>query len=528
MEGHRQGKCCLGTFTRADSDAFFLPATFFVASRVRRFIDFIRGSQAPRQVTRHGTGKRASNLTPLVMSYQEWDIPDVSAALTMAEGGNMQSIGRIADALLSDGAIVGQLTTRFDGMLQLPRHIEGPVREYADALNEDFDEFCSPAELGLMARDGGVLNIVFGEILELESGKLKLVRRNPEFLTYRHNENRWYVRTREGQEPVEPGNGRWLLAFPHGTDYPWRYGIWQSLAYAFINRRQAFMNLNAWNNSMAFPIKKLTVPDGASEEEAQETFDAINHFGPFPAIRLNKDWDFDIVQPSSTTATSLKDAIEASEREVILTVSGQVGTTDGSQGFSNLNVLAKVKSDLVQVDAVTFAQALNEQVIPVWAQRRFSFAGWLHSPRVRWDTTLPKDRVADANAANMAASALNVWTTAIAASGVAKAVDVVALAEQYGVPLVDRAAVAPVVEKDEVPTDDPKSEPADTEKPAELVLAPTDLASIVTVNEAREAQGLGPIEDGNLTIDEYRAKHAQVIAAVTEAEGGGTPGEPTL
>lgn len=405
-------------------------------SAIRRFLNFMRGSQRPRQVERGGRGKRASNLTPWVPTFQEWDIPDVASALQMAESGNMQMIGRISDSLLGDGAIVGQLSTRYDGMLQLPRHIEGPNEKYAAALRDEFDDFCSPSELGLLARDGGVLNIIFGELLEDEDGSLRLVRRNPEFLTFRHAENQWYVRTvHGGLEPVNPGDGRWLLAFPHGSDYPWRYGIWQALAFAYINRRQAFLNLNAWNNSLAFPIKKLTVPNGANDEEAQETFDAVNHFGPFPAIRLNDGWKFELEQPSQATPTSLKDAIEASEREVVLAVSGQSGTTDPGPGFGNVGHFAKVKSDLVQVDAKTFSHALNTQVIPVWAQRRFSFDGWFQRPSVRWDTTPPKDIASAANAANTSAQAVKGWAEALAASGSGERLDVVEMAKRFGIPL---------------------------------------------------------------------------------------------
>lgn len=372
-------------------------------------------------------------------TYQDWDVPDIAAALQMAETGNMQMIGRISDALLGDGAIVGQLSTRYDGMLQLPRHIEGPNETYAQALREEFDTFCPSSELGLLARDGGVLNIIFGEILEDEDGELRLVRRNPEYLSFRHSENQWYVRTAHGgQEPVNPGDGRWLLAFPHGADYPWRYGIWQALAFAYVNRRQAFLNLNAWNNSLAFPIKVLSAPNGGTDEEVQETFDAINHFGPFPAVLLNSDWKFELVQPSQATPTSLKDAIEAAEREVVLAVSGQSGTTDPGPGFGNVGYFAKMKSDLVQVDAKTFAHALNTQVIPVWAQRRFSFDGWFHKPTVRWDTTPPKDLAAETNAANSAAGAIKSWNEAFAFAGIKKSVDVESFAKKHGIPTVER------------------------------------------------------------------------------------------
>lgn len=489
-----------------------------MANLVRRFLNYVTRGQGPRTVVHGGRGKRAANLTPWMPTYQDWDIPDIAGALALAESGNLTMIGRICDALLSDGTIVGQLSTRFDGMLQLPRSIEGTSERYAAALRDEFDSFCSSSELGLIARDGGLANVMFGELLEDEDG-LRLVRRNPEFLTFRHSENQWYVRTITGIEPVTPGDGRWLLAFPHGSDYPWRYGIWQALAFAFINRRQAFLNLNAWNNSLAFPIKKLTTPNGAVEEEVAETFDSINHFGPFPAILLNEGWTFELEQPSQATPTSLKDAIEASEREIVLAVSGQSGTTDPGPGFGNVGYFAKMKSDLVQVDAKTLAHALNTQVIPVWAQRRFSFDGWFHAPKVGWDTTPPKDRVADANAANVSAQAAKTWNELLASSG--KRVDAVALAKEYGVPTLDAPIdVRPVIEAEPAKADAPVAAEDTSSDAPELVLAPTDLVAIVSVNEARKANGLPPMPGGEVTILEFKARNAATLATVTDAEDG--------
>lgn len=57
-----------------------------------------------------------------------------------------------------------------------------------------------------------------------------------------------------------------------------------------------------------------------------------------------------------------------------------------------------------------------------------------------------------------------------------------------------------------------------------LPLAPTDLAAVVTANEARASINLPNFQggDGNLTIPEYKARHAQAIAAAAAADQGTT------
>lgn len=57
-----------------------------------------------------------------------------------------------------------------------------------------------------------------------------------------------------------------------------------------------------------------------------------------------------------------------------------------------------------------------------------------------------------------------------------------------------------------------------------LDITATDIGAIVTVNEARESVGLGPMdgEDGELTIAEFKAKRAGTIAAAAAADAGDT------
>ena len=82
-------------------------------------------------------------------------------------------------------------------------------------------------------------------------------------------------------------------------------------------------------------------------------------------------------------------------------------------------------------------------------------------------------------------------------------------------------------------TPDPAPAQADDEGGAGLVLAPTDVAVIVKVNEGRRSQGLGPLllpdgrpdPDGYLTIAAFKAKHAAVVAAAAQAESGDAGGD---
>lgn len=68
-----------------------------------------------------------------------------------------------------------------------------------------------------------------------------------------------------------------------------------------------------------------------------------------------------------------------------------------------------------------------------------------------------------------------------------------------------------------------KEDEAGDDGRADITLAPTDLAAIVTVNEARASAGLGPLADpveGKMTITEFKAKYSKPIAQAAAADQG--------
>lgn len=60
----------------------------------------------------------------------------------------------------------------------------------------------------------------------------------------------------------------------------------------------------------------------------------------------------------------------------------------------------------------------------------------------------------------------------------------------------------------------------------QITLAPTDLATVVRVNEARASAGLPPIAGGDVTLAEWKAQHATTIAAAANAEDGVSAVDP--
>lgn len=83
-------------------------------------------------------------------------------------------------------------------------------------------------------------------------------------------------------------------------------------------------------------------------------------------------------------------------------------------------------------------------------------------------------------------------------------------------------------EAPKVDTQTPDAAPTPVAALPTITLTSTDIASIVTVDEARASQGLPPIggPEGALTVAEYQARNAAVIAAAANATAGDAKPNP--
>ncbi|MBN9165749.1 MAG: DUF935 family protein [Myxococcales bacterium] len=411
-----------------------------MANAFSSLVDFVRSYVGPRTITQSDNplARWRRNLTPQSRVQTRLFFADIEDAVQEADNGNLGPAARLCSALRSDGNITGQLSTRYDGLLQLPRFIEGSEEKLTAGLREDFDRVFPSSELSLIAADGGLLGVMFGEFIQ-EGSRLVLRHRNPEFLQYRRSEDRWFIQTQfDGLVPITPGDGHWVLHLPGGVEHPWRAKtMWRALSRAFISKEHAIFFRDAWNQSMAHPAKVAKTKQAATDDQRHEFLAQINEWAQNAGFVLPPEWELTLLQANIQGYQTFAQSIDAADKEIVLTINGQTPTTEGGPGFQNTAVHAKIRSDLIQSDANGMSAMLNEQCIPVWANERCGWGSVPSSPRVRWDTTPPKDRKAEADAANTAAQAIKGWNEALAATGTGKVVDAVLLAQTYGIPLRD-------------------------------------------------------------------------------------------
>lgn len=390
--------------------------------------------RGPRLLPPEGERSARRQTSPMTFSRSEWLLAELGEAVKSADTGNMLQAAQLAAACRRDGVISGVLSTRTKGLLSLPRSITAPDPEVAKRFAADFDVMFPMAELEQILGDGILLCIGVGEFVQPAWSRLPVLRRlDPERLTYRWNEDRWYYSSTQGLLPITPGDGRWFLFLPGGHVTPWKNGIWAALGRCFIAKQAAFFMRENYSSKLANAARVVTSPIGANAEDRQAHLDQVVDWGINAAFELPPGYDLKLIEANGRGYEVFSDIMEKSDREAVICLSGQTVTLDGGAGFQNGAIFQSIRNDLIQSDAIGLASHIIEQGAFLW--------GYLHGVDglqigLRWETTPPKDRNMEATATVQAANAAKAWKDA----GVD--VDVDELARRYGVPI---RAAAPAV-----------------------------------------------------------------------------------
>ncbi len=432
------------------------------------------------------------NLQPIPQIQLRWYLADVEDAAYAAGYGDLSRAARLYRAMRQDGVFAGLLAQRTSGLVRLPKRFYGDEDIVADLEQRNgtrsvFESMCPPSESALMAADGVMLGVAVGEIVPVQGRDYGvLTRLEPEFLSYRWSEGAWYYRSIAGNLRITPGDGRWVLHVPGGRLTPWQHGLWQSCARAFVNKTHALLHRSNYSAKLANPARVAKAPAGATEPQRVGFLSQVIAWGLNTVFELPPGWDVAVLETNGRGWEVFREEIETSDREFMIALAGQIVTTTGGTGFANADIHKSIRADLIKDTGDALAYTLNTQVLPSFIAQRFGLDAVAEGgAAVEWDTSPPKDLKIEAESLKSSAEAIEKLSAVLSAFDMN--VDAVAMADKFGIPAVsikEKRAVAPNVQ-----------------------LAPTDVAKVVRVDEARAGAGLPPYggPDGQLTVYAFAA-----------------------
>lgn len=398
------------------------------------------------------------NLAAQPTTQIRWYLSDLELAAHHADAGDISMAAQLWGAMRRDGVISGLMGTLTGGLLALPKTWYGEFGvdelKSKNGTHSVFDLMCPTEELKQFAADGHVLGVAIGELLPVEGRDFpKFVRLEPEFLRYRWIENRWYYQSLAGMLPITPGDGRWVLHIPGGTIRPWMHAIWPALGRSFINKEHALLHRSNFSAKLANPARVAQMPQGRTEEQSAGFLQQLMAWGVNTVFELPPGYEAKLLESNGRGYEVFEAEIETSDKEISISIAGQVVTVDGGVGFQNSDVFRAIRLDIIKEVADSLAQTLNTQVLPHYVAKKHGIGAVDRGAVLEWPIERPKDLAAQADAMTKVAAAITAMREALPPG---RELDVEELTKRFSLPL--KSVEAPAVTK---PVEEP--EPSDVE-----------------------------------------------------------------
>ncbi len=403
-----------------------------------------------RKLARPGATSRELYYRPTVTG---WTPERVEQARDQADSGIMMELADLVETMKRDPRISGVLSTRTHGMLGLPLTFMGGAdiarkslgtMDEAETPNAQWWQMHDESELAKLLSWGLMTGVGLAQRIELprlmgQPHRYRIETWSPRWLTYFHygyahnSDPEWRVLTQEGQEPIVPGDGQWIMFMPYGRRRPWTEGLWAQLAFPWLLKHFSLEDRANFGEVLGSPVWVGNTAHGGTEKQRNLFLSQLRRLGKSGKIVLPQGWDLKLVEAAAAGKTGdvFDNQINQSNEEMTIALAGQLVTTEGTSGFSSGNVHEAIKQDLLRFDAVRLAGCLREQSLEPWALWNFGMR--TAAPFPKWNTEKPEDVKETADGMKSLGEAVTALNSALQASGIE--VDAIALAQKFGIPV---------------------------------------------------------------------------------------------
>ena len=406
-------------------------------------------SPATKQLPRERPGqllvKQQYRELPYRPTIDGWTPNRVKCAYDAAQAGNMQELADLWEDMTSDDRIDGVLAQRTHGLLGLPLHFAGGSEQARSDLGLSSDgapgewyRAHPEEELVRLLSWGLGLGIGLAQKVPLprlfgQPQRYRLQTWSPRWLTYDwtgQSGSYWRVTTKQGLQRVVPG-GQWVLFTPYGSQKPWTWGKWRSLAFPWLIKHFALEDRANHSEVMGSPTLVGKSPQGGTEPARKRFLTELAALARNGRIVLPAGWDLDMLEAKARTWEIYSESTDWADKALTIILAGQIVTTEGSQGFASGNVQDAIKGDFVRFDAERLSTCLHDQALEPWAFA--NYGDYSAAPYPVWNTERPVSLSQQSNTYEILGRAIQGLDTALEASDMR--VDAQALCEKYDVPL---------------------------------------------------------------------------------------------
>jgi phage gp29-like protein len=338
---------------------------------------------------------------PSVRVATTWTPALVKAAFMSAESGYMRQLSDLCDNMLADDRIGAVFETRIGGLLGLDINFEasGDGRRRGRAVKalevgEDWWEAFPEPELQKFLTLGRLAGVSHAQLIPTEhEGRFvpKLEVWHLKNTRYDWPSRQWFAKIDSGarEEPIEPGNGQWIVYTPYGEFRPWAHGLWRGLARWWLLK--SFAQDDAGRRSEKSGTTVVNSQAESDDELRKEIANDMYEAARDAVIVMPQGFDAHLLESRETIAQNQGTIVDMANVAIAVSVLGQNLTTEVTGGsFAAAKVHSKVELARIRSDAETASTVLHDQALEWWAE--FNFGDKKLAPWPIWATDPPTDQ----------------------------------------------------------------------------------------------------------------------------------------
>lgn len=332
----------------------------------------------------------------------DWFPGDDVRVLRACEGGSLQEVSQLIEALLSDGVVKTGLGIRWGGINLFPVRWYGDADLVAELRGDTLDknddgspdkpigefELMHPrTEMRRIHAWGVLLGMGLGEYVEDENGRAVLEALDPHHVHIDGEGCLWWT---EGGDRVRitPGDGRWFAWFPYGPKRFWVYGTWRDVAPPWIAKVHARNQRRSWGSRLAAGILLGTFPKGTPQRVLDAFPQRVANLVA-PILGVLEGTTVELKESTGRGYEVWTQAEKSSNDEIAIALVASPTLIFGTVGWSSGRMHQEIVGTWIADDASTFGGTINQCGLLPWALRKGR-----KCPVREWDTTPATDTAA--------------------------------------------------------------------------------------------------------------------------------------
>jgi hypothetical protein len=377
---------------------------------------------------------------------QGWTPERLFCASARADGGSLSELADLVEMIRTDDRVDGVLSTRTHGLLGLPVEFSGGDRLAADELRGEDDlpgEWWSmhpESELSKLLAWGILLGVGLAQRVALprvvgHPQRYRIEAWSPRWLRYQERavgQTHWRVQTQDGEVPVMPGDGEWILYTPYGSKRPWMEGAWKSIAFPVLLKKMSLEDRANMSEALGSPIWVGMTSKGSTERQRNKFLAQLEGLGKSGKLVLPEGWDMVLRESASKSWEIYTEQVKWADSAIAVSLTGQIVTTEGTSGFSSGNIHEAIKQDFIRYDAETLSTCLRDQSLRQWAL--VNHGSLDAAPWPRWRTQRQAGVADEATGASAIADAIEKLNKALVPHGLK--IDPKPMLEAAGIPFL--------------------------------------------------------------------------------------------